>query len=68
MTDRNLTQLCVNNLLIGLFLVFLHAKLAGHIDWPWYYIGAPILIPFVTTFLITFFVATFTQLKKNGVL
>ena len=44
-------------LLIGVFLIFLTLKLCGVIDWSWWWVTAPLWIPFVLGFVLLIGVA-----------
>jgi hypothetical protein len=61
---NNDTQLSLNIFLSGLFFVFLHAKLFGAIDWPWWIVTLPVSIPFGLAFLLAFFAAAVKAIKK----
>ena len=39
-------------LLIGVFLIFLSLKLCGVIDWSWWWITAPLWIPFALSIVL----------------
>jgi hypothetical protein len=52
--DKNQESSPGQFLLIGVFLIFLTLKLCGVIDWSWWWITAPLWIPF--TFGIVLFV------------
>jgi len=39
-------------LLIGVFLVFLTLKLCGVIDWSWWWVTAPLWIPFALALVV----------------
>ena len=36
----------------GLGLVFIHLKLSKKINWPWYVVLAPLILPFIVGFFI----------------
>ena len=44
--DKNQESSPGQFLLIGVFLIFLTLKLCGVIDWSWWWITAPLWIPF----------------------
>ena len=44
-------------LLIGVFLIFLSLKLCGVIDWSWWWITAPLWIPFALSIVLLMGVA-----------
>jgi hypothetical protein len=39
-------------LLVGVFLIFLTLKLCGVIDWSWWWVTAPLWLPFVLGLLL----------------
>lgn len=51
-----------------LFIIFLVLQLTGHIDWPWYAIAAPLLIPLglmAVIMLVAFVIASVISYRSN---
>lgn len=54
------------NFMSLLFLLFLGLKLAGCIDWSWWWIFSPIWVPALLIGIITSIVIAVTMIKGNG--
>ena len=55
--DKNQESSPGQFLLIGVFLIFLTLKLCGMIDWSWWWVTAPLWIPFALAFVLLIGVA-----------
>lgn len=47
-----------------LFVVFLVLKLTGTIDWSWWWVTAPLWIPYIIDFCVLIFVGIILGIKK----
>lgn len=47
-----------------LFLVFLVLKLTGYIDWSWWWVTAPLWIPFLIFIVVVIGVLIFTSRRR----
>lgn len=54
-----------NLLLVGMFLVFLTLKLTGHIDWSWWWVTAPLWIPFALAIIFILIVGTIVGIGER---
>lgn len=68
MEEKNSAVSTSTNFLSNLFLLFLGLKLAGFIDWSWWWVFTPIWAPALLVGIITVIavVATMAKGEKNG--
>jgi uncharacterized protein (DUF983 family) len=53
-------------LFIGVFCVFLGLKLSNHIDWSWWWVTAPIWIPYFAIPIVALLVIGFIRAAKGS--
>ena len=53
-------------LLVGVFLVFLTLKLCGVIDWSWWWVTAPLWIPFILAIVLLIGVVVLWEATHDG--
>ena len=53
-------------LLVGVFLVFLTLKLCGVIDWSWWWVTAPLWMPFVLAIMLLIGVTVLWEATHDG--
>lgn len=66
MEQKNTAVSTSTNFLSLLFLLFLGLKLAGCIDWSWWWIFSPIWMPALLIGIITVVVIVITMAKGNN--
>jgi hypothetical protein len=63
--DKQNRRLPSINLVDGIFLIFLGLKLAGKIDWPWFWVMSPIWIPLSVLILVAIMVGVSDRIKMK---